>query len=132
MREIYFVKSVDNSRWSPAANPRERRYYVRLLLTGAVLLGLGVLFSQERYQSREYGYQVERLERQKLELAEANRKLRLEEASLGDPLRIDSIARNELGMATLAPQQIYQAGPAAAGPTVVAAQRPAPISAPQP
>jgi cell division protein FtsL len=128
MKEIYFVKSVDNSRWSPAASPRERRYYGRLLLLGAALLGLGVLVSQERYQSREYGYQVEQLERQRLELIEANRKLRLEEASLGDPLRIDSIARNELGMATLAPQQIYYTGPASAAPTVVAAQRPAPGS----
>jgi cell division protein FtsL len=123
MKEIYFVKTVDNSRWSPAANPRERRYYARLLLLGAALLGLGMLLSQERHQSRENGYQVERLERQKLELIEANRKLRLEQASLGDPLRIDRIARNELGLATLAPQQIYQGGSTVVEPTVVAAQR---------
>jgi cell division protein FtsL len=123
MKEIYFVKSVDNSRWSPAANSRERRDYTRLLLIGVGLLGLGILFSQERYQSRENGYQVERLERQKLELIEANRKLRLEEASLGDPLRIDRIARNELGLATLEPQQIYQSTPAVVEPTVVAERR---------
>jgi cell division protein FtsL len=128
MKEIYFVKSVDNSRWTPAPNPHEGRYYIRLLLTGAALVGLGVLFSQERHQTREYGYEVERLERQKMELIEANRKLHLEMASLGDPLRIDSIARNELGMATLAPQQIYESRPATAGPTVVAAQRSAPDS----
>jgi cell division protein FtsL len=122
MKEVYFVKSVDNSRWTPPPNPGEGRYYRRVLLLGAALLGFGVLLSQERHQSRAYGYEVERLERAKMELIEANRKLSLEKASLGDPLRIDSIARNKLGMATLAPQQIYE-GRAAAGPTVVAAQR---------
>ena len=122
MKEIYFVKPVDNSRWRPAANPRERHYYTRLLLLAAALLGVGVAISQERYQSRENGYQVERLERQKQELIEANRKLRLEQASLTDPLRIDSIARNELGFATVEPQQIYPSSAAPAVTTVAAAR----------
>jgi cell division protein FtsL len=125
MREIYYVRPVDNSRWTPAPNPRDPHYYVFLILVGTALLGSGMFFARERYQSREFGYQVERLEQQKSQLQEANRKLNLEQAALADPLRIDSIARNELGMTTLAPHQIYRDEPASAGAAVVAERRPA-------
>jgi cell division protein FtsL len=125
MNGIYYIKPVDNSRWTPPPNPHEPHYYATLMLAGALLVGAGLLFSGERLKSRENGYQLERLERDKATLIEANRKLRLEEASLVDPLRIDSIARNELGMKTLAPNQIYRDEPTATGATVVAKQRPA-------
>ncbi|MBI3933312.1 MAG: cell division protein FtsL [Acidobacteria bacterium] len=123
MTGIYYIKPVDNSRWTPAPNPREPQYYALLLMAGAVLLGAGMFFARERFQGREYGYQIERMEREMATMVEANRKLRLEEASLVDPLRIDSIARNELGMTTLSPQQIYRDAPVPVGATVVAAQR---------
>jgi len=124
MNGIHYIKQVDNSRWVPPPNPREPRYYATLLLAAVVLVVAGMFFAGERFKSREYGYQIERLERGKTVLIEANRKLRLEEASLVDPLRIDSIARNELGMTTLAPNQIHRDRPLAAGATVVAKQRP--------
>ena len=132
MSDLYYVKPVDNSRWAPPPNWREPRAYAMLFLVSAVLLGAGLLFARERFQSRDYGYQIERLERQRLRLVENNRKLRLEEASLGDPLRIDSIARSQLGMTTLAPHQIYRGEPVASGAAVVAEQRPEPaLLAPQ-
>ena len=129
MREIYYIKSIDNSRWNPAPNAREPRYYATMILFAAVLLGSGLFFAHERYQSRENGYAVERLEQQKAALIEENRKLNLEQASLEDPLRIDSIARTQLGMTTLAPQQIYRAEPVSSGSAVVAERGPAPLSA---
>ena len=123
MNGIYYIKPVDNSRWVPPPNPREPRYTVTLLLAAAVLVVVGMLIAGERLKSREYGYQIERLEKEKTVLNEANRKLRLEEASLVDPLRIDSIARNELGMTTLAPHQIHRGRPVAPAATVVAKQQ---------
>jgi cell division protein FtsL len=126
MREIYYIKPIDNSRWSPAPNPREPRYYAVLLFAAAALLGSGMFFAHERYQGRQNGYSLERLEQQKSALLEANRKLSLEQASLADPLRIDSIARNQLGMTTLAPQQIYRAEPVSTGSAVVAERGPEP------
>ena len=122
MGEIYYVKLVDNSRLRPLANPRDPRHYALFVLLGSLLLGVGVLAGRGRFQSLEYGYQQEHLERQKLEIEEANRKLRLEEASLGDPVRIDWIARNELGMTPLAPGQIFRAE-APVRPALVAQQR---------
>ncbi len=129
MGEIYYVKSVDNSRLKPLANPRDPRHYALFVLLGSLLLTVGVLAGRGRFQSLEYGYQQEHLEHQKLEMEEANRKLRLEEASLGDPVRIDWIARNELGMTPLAPGQIFRAE-APARPALVARQRSTARSAP--
>ena len=76
---------------------------------GALVLGAALFSAMGRFQSLEYGYRIERLEKDKKTALETNRKLQLEEASLGDPTRIDWIARNELGMKTLAPDQIYRA-----------------------
>jgi cell division protein FtsL len=123
MSEIYYIKHVDNSRWVPTPNSREPHYNAALMLAAAILLGAGLFFARERLQSRESGYQIERLEAQKTELMESNRKLRLEEAALGDPLRIDSIARTELGMTPLAPHQIYRDENTPALSTVVASRR---------
>jgi len=82
MNGIYYIKPVDNSRWMPAANPRERHYYATLMLGGAALLVAGMLFAGERFKSREYGYQIERMEREKTALLESSRKLQLEQALL--------------------------------------------------
>jgi cell division protein FtsL len=119
--EIYYVKSVDNSRWAPVANPREPWHYGIGILLGTALLAVGLFSAGGRLENREYGYRLEQLEREKLQLMEANRKLRLEEATLGDPLRIDWIARNQLGMTTLAPHQIFRGEDASATSLVAAA-----------
>ncbi|HEY7678968.1 MAG TPA: cell division protein FtsL [Terriglobia bacterium] len=121
MQEIYYIKSVDNTRWAPAANPREPWRYGTGILLGAALLAVGLFSASGRLENREYGYRLERLEREKQQLLVANRKLRLEEASLGDPLRIDWIARNQLGMTTLAPHQIFRGEDASATSLVAAA-----------
>ncbi|HWP85917.1 MAG TPA: cell division protein FtsL [Terriglobia bacterium] len=124
MNEIYFIKTIDNSRWVPPPNPREPRFQVRMILAAGLLLAMGLLFAGERFKSREYGYQIERLEREKAALVEAGRKLRLEEASLADPLRIDSIARRDLGMTSLSAQQIFTDRASASEATVLASQHP--------
>ncbi len=111
MQAIYYVKSVDNSRLVPLARPGEPRQYLMSTLLGVLLLGAALFSAMGRFQTLENGYRIERLERDKKISLEANRKLQLEEASLGDPLRIDWIARNELGMRTLAPDQIFRAEP---------------------
>lgn len=125
MNEIYYVMPVENARIAPVARRDPRRYGVAILL-GAALLGAGLFSAQGRMQSLENGYRLESLERQKLQLLEANRKLVLEEASLGDPVRIDWIARNRLGMSTPAPHQIFRGEPATPGTAVVAENRTTP------
>ena len=117
MQSIYYVKQVDNSRFVPPSNPAEPRQYLTSTVVVALLLGAGLFSAMGRFQSLDFGYRIQRLEKEKKVALETNRKLQLEEASLGDPLRSDWIARNELGMKTLAPDQIFRAAsePLAAG-----------------
>jgi len=59
------------------------------------------------------GYQIEAVKAQRADLEEWNHQLRLEQASLADPQRIDNLARRELGLASPAPQQVIRVGDAA-------------------
>src|SRR5438094_10627223 len=54
---------------------------------------LGMTFAWQHFKAIEYGYQIESLRTQRDGLVEMNRALRLEEASLRDPARIDMLAR---------------------------------------
>lgn len=124
MGEIYYVKPIDNSRLVPVADPGEpRRHFSTILL---VSLGFAaVMFSAWlRLDGVQTGYRLESLQQQVQQLAEANRKLRLEEAALGDPLRVETIARNQLGMTNLSPRQIVGGEPEAPPVSVVAQTRP--------
>ena len=124
-REIYYIKSVDNSRLVPAIDPRQPRKLVSVMGWVAVVFVLAMYLAWQRLAGVQDGYQLEQIQQQQQVLLEANRKLRLEEAFLGDPVRIDRIARSELGMAPLAGRQIVPAGaPAVAEASVVAQARP--------
>ena len=54
-------------------------------------------YAFQHFKAIEYGYKIEQLKSQRDSLTEMNRSLRLEEASLRDPERIDRMAR-ELGL----------------------------------
>ena len=112
MRDIYYVKPVDNSRLVPSIHPRASRQYFGILSLAAFAFGIVLFSAWQRFDGVEDGYRLEALQGQKQQLLEANRKLRLEEAFLDDPVRIDTIARNELGMISLAADQIVAGDPA--------------------
>ncbi len=54
---------------------------------------LVMVFAWQHFKAIEYGYKIESLKLQRNGLVEMNRVLRLEEASLRDPERIDTLAR---------------------------------------
>jgi cell division protein FtsL len=95
--EIYFTKSIDNSRLVKVTDPAHRREM--MMLTGAlmVLLVLVMGYVWQHFGAIECGYRIEALKSQRSALAESNAALRLEEASLRDPERIDLLAR-EMGL----------------------------------
>ncbi len=125
MKEIYYVKPIDNSRLVPVMDPRAPRQYLGILFLAAAVFAVVLFPSWQRFNGLEDGYRVEALQKEKQNLQESNRKLRLEEASLVNPVRIDTIARNDLGMTALAPPQIIreQAAPAPEISVVAAARR---------
>jgi cell division protein FtsL len=129
MREIYYIKPVDNSRLVPVTDPRSPRQYLAILFIGFLVFTIAMTAAWQRFVSVQDGYRLEALQSEKQQILEANRKLRLEEASLVDPVRLDAIARNELGMTTLSASQIIMAEPAGAQePGVLADARRAPAT----
>ena len=95
--EIYFTKSIDNSRLVKMEDPRRTREMRQFGIALAFLFVLVMGYAFQHFKAIEYGYKIEVLKSQRTNLIEMNRALRLEEASLRDPERIDRIAR-EMGL----------------------------------
>jgi cell division protein FtsL len=103
--EIYFRKTIDNSRLVKVEDPRRAREmrFFGMALCCLFLLVMG--YALQHFRAIEYGYKIETLRSQREELANMNRALRLEEASLRDPERIDGMAR-KLGLQSPQPGQV--------------------------
>ncbi|HXU15250.1 MAG TPA: hypothetical protein VN708_08985 [Terriglobales bacterium] len=95
--EIYFTKSIDNSRLVKVEDPRRTQEMRQFGIALAFLFVLVMGYAFQHFKAIEYGYKIEALKSQRSNLVEMNRALRLEEASLRDPERIDRIAR-EMGL----------------------------------
>ena len=95
--EIYFAKRIDNSRLIKVIDPKRRREMTTFGITLAVLFLLAMVYLWQHFSAIEYGYKIEQLKSERDTIAESNRALNLEEASLKDPARIDRLARG-LGM----------------------------------
>src|SRR5580698_9214056 len=91
--EIYFAKSIDNSRLVKVEDPRRNREMKQFVTALACLFLLVFTYAWQHFRAIEYGYQIESAKRELNELTEMNGALLLEDASLRDPERIDVMAR---------------------------------------
>jgi hypothetical protein len=78
----------------------------------AFLFLLVFTYTWQHFRAIEYGYQIESEKRQLSDLTEMNRALRLEDASLRDPERIDVMARR-MGLVPPEPGQVIRMDTAA-------------------
>jgi len=95
--EIYFAKPIDNSRLVKVEDPRRVREMRQFGAALGCLFLFVMAYAFQHFKAIEYGYKIESVKLQRDSLIEMNRALRLEEASLRDPERIDRMAR-ELGL----------------------------------
>ncbi|MGD0628821.1 MAG: cell division protein FtsL [Terracidiphilus sp.] len=103
--EFYFARHFDNSRLIKAPDPvrvREMRLFAAAITT---LFSLVMIYGLQHFYAIESGYRVEAEKQAVEQLREENRQLRLSEAQLTQPGRIDSMAR-QLGLAEPAPGQV--------------------------
>jgi cell division protein FtsL len=105
--EIYFRKNIDNSRLVKVEDPRRAREMRQFGLALCCLFLLVMGYALQHFRAIEYGYKIETLRAQRDSLTEMNRALRLEEASLRDPERIDVMAR-KLGLQSPQPGQVLR------------------------
>ena len=125
--EVFFTKHIDNSRIVKADDPERRREMRTFATVMSMLFLLVMVYVWQHFTSIEIGYHVETQKAQVEQLREQNRQLRLTEAQLTDPGRIDRIAR-QLGLDTPQPGQVVRAENEAAGPGApVLAQTTAPV-----
>jgi cell division protein FtsL len=105
--EIYFTKSIDNSRLVKVEDPGRTREMKQFGTALACLFVLVFTYAWQHLRAIEYGYQIESAKRELNNLTEMNRALRLEDASLRDPERIDVIARR-MGLVPPEPGQVIR------------------------
>jgi cell division protein FtsL len=118
--EIYFTKGIDNCRLVKVEDPRRAREMRHFGIALGCLFLFVMAYAFQHFKAIEYGYKIESLKTQRDGLVEINRALRLEEASLRDPERIDRMAR-ELGLQSPQAGQVIRmdtALPEAAGAEV--------------
>jgi hypothetical protein len=117
--EFYFTRHIDNSRLMKAPDPvrvREMRLFSAAI---AVLFSLVMVYGLQHFSAIEGGYRVESEKSTVEQLREDNRALRLAEAQLTQPGRIDQLA-HQLGLAQPAPGQVIHpnARPDSSGPVL--------------
>jgi cell division protein FtsL len=121
--EVFSAKRLDNSRLVKAADPvrvREMRIFTAAM---TVMFVIVMFYGWQHFSAIEYGYKVEAEKQQRTTLEEQNRELRLAEAQLCDPHRIDRMAR-QLGLDAPKPGQVVRGdGAPEANGAVVASLR---------
>ena len=124
--EFYFPKHFDNSRLVKTPDPARARQMRIFCGAIALLFSLVMIYGLQHFSAIEGGYKVESEKQMLDKLREENRQLRLAEAQLTEPGRLDSIAR-QMGLADPQPDQVVypNARPDAGAPQVAQATPPA-------
>lgn len=105
--EVFFAKHIDNSRIVKADDPERRREMRSFTSVMGLLFLLVMVYVWQHFTAIEVGYQVEAQKLQVEQMREQNRQLRLNEAQLTDPGRIDRMAK-DLGLAAPQPGQVVR------------------------
>lgn len=121
--EVYFAKAIDNSRLVKTEDPHRNHEMKQFGIALAFLFLLVFGYTWQHFRAIEYGYQIESAKRDLTALTEMNHALRLEDASLRDPERIDVLARR-MGLVPPVPGQVIRMDTAAGdsqGPVMASA-----------
>ncbi len=117
--EIYFDKRIDNSRLVKVSDAGRAREIAVFAASVCVLFVITLVYAWQHFSAIEYGYKIEAQRAQRDALIEENRVLRLEQSSLRDPERIDTLARQMGLQAPQAGQVMHMdAAPDNAGPVM--------------
>jgi len=119
--EMFFTKHIDNSRLVKADDPERRRDMRSFTVVMSVFFLLTMVYVWQHFSAIEVGYRVEATKQKVEQLREDNRQLRLQDAQLSDPQRIDRIAK-QLGLDEPLPGQVVRQDLPGATPVVAQAQ----------
>jgi cell division protein FtsL len=106
MTEYFTIKRIDNSRLVRPAPPARLHDFWRRVAVGAAMAGCLLSYAWQHFQCIQLRYQLEQLESRRAQAAEFNQQLHLEVATLRSPMRVDVIARQQLGLTVPVPAQV--------------------------
>lgn len=117
--EFFFAKHFDNTRLVKAPYPVRSREMRSFAAAVTMLFTLIMVYGLQHFSAIEVSYHVESEKQIVEQLREENRQLRLSEAQLTQPGRIDGMAR-QLGLAQPQPGQVVHpnAHPDASAPAL--------------
>lgn len=103
--EIPFSKHFDNSRLVKAPDPVRARQMRVFSAAVTAFFSLVMIYGLQHFSAIEGSYRVEADKQVRDQLREENRHLRLTEAELSQPMRIDGLAR-QMGLTAPQPGQV--------------------------
>ena len=106
--EFHTVKRIDNSRLIRHVEPAKMRNLYRTALLGSAIAACFMLYIYQHFRCIDLSFQLEAVKAQQAEAASLNSSLKLEIASLRNPMRIDVIARRQLGLTEPLPTQVRE------------------------
>jgi cell division protein FtsL len=106
MTEYYTVKRIDNSRLFRTTAPGKLQEFWRRVAVGAAMAGCLLMYAWQHFECIQLRYQIEHLQSERTQAAQLNQQLHLEVATLRSPGRVDTIARNQLGLTVAVPGQV--------------------------
>ncbi len=108
MTEFHTVKRIDNSRLVRHVEPVKLRNLYRTVALGSVVAAFFMLYIYQHFRCIDLSFQLESLKGEQAEAASLNSALKLEIAGLRNPMRIDVIARRQLGFTEPLPTQVQE------------------------
>ena len=109
MTEYYTVKRIDNSRLVRFAPPAELKEFWKRVGVAAAIAACLLVYTWQHFECIQIRYNIEQLDAQRARAAELNEQLHIEVATLRSPMRVDAIARNQLGLTVPVPGQVAPA-----------------------
>jgi len=108
MREFRTVKRIDNSRLVRHVEPAKQKNLLKTVALGGVVAVFFLFYIFQHFRCIDLSFALEDLKAQQVRAAALNSELKLEIANLRDPMRIDVIARRQLGLTQPLPMQVRE------------------------
>jgi cell division protein FtsB len=121
MMEFRTVKRIDNSRLARHMEPAKQKNLFKTAGLGGVVALFFLFYIFQHFKCIDLSFQLEDLKTRRAQVAQLNSELKLEIANLRDPMRIDVMARRQLGLTEPLPTQMREYE-AAAGEQVAVAR----------
>jgi cell division protein FtsL len=108
MTEFHTVKRIDNTRLVRHVEPVKLRSLYRTVALGGIVAMFFMLYIYQHFRCIDLSFQLEDLKAKQTQAASLNSELKLEIASLRNPMRIDVIAHRQLGLTQPLPAQFQE------------------------